>query len=112
MHWFYIIGFLAIFAAVATFVQRLLLRRALNQVVAIFRENRATTPETARTLAELNLLPPGFLTRTPGIRDYKHRVVEALVNTSIVLVTEDQKHYISESELAKSPLHQRLDTHD
>lgn len=112
MHWIYIIGFFAIFTAAAIFVQRLLLRRALNRVVAIFRESRATTPETARTLAELNLLPPGFMKPTAALRDYKHRVVEALAKSGVILVTEDLKHYLSESKLAKSPLRQMLDMHD
>jgi len=109
MHWIYIIGFLAILAPVAIFAQRLFLKRAFNQAVAIFRENRATRPETARTLAELNLLPPGFMKRAGAFRDYKHRVVEALVKSGVVVVTEDQRHYLSESELAKSPVRRMLD---
>lgn len=109
MHWIYIIGFFAIFTAAAIFVQRLLLKRALNQVVAIFNENRATTPETARTLKELNLLPPGFLKKAAAFRDFKYRVVEALVNADIVIITDDQKYYLSNSALAQSPIRQMLD---
>ena len=110
MNWFYPIGFLIIFFIVAFLIQQWLLKRALKEVVAIFQKNRATTPENARTLEELNLQPLGFL-RTPGtFRNFNHRVVETLSNTGIVIVTEDQRYYLSESALAKSPLGQMLNT--
>ena len=110
MNWIYPLGFLIIFFIVALLIQQWLLKRALNQVVAIFQKNRATTRETARTLEELNLQPLGFLRRPAAFRNFNHRVVETLSNTGIVIVTEDQRYYLSESALAKSPLGQMLNT--
>ena len=109
---FYIIGFLVIFFIAAFLTQQWLLKRSLIEVVTIFQEKGATTPETARTLEELDLQPPGFLKRPAAFRNYKHRIVETLLTTGIVIVTEDQKYYLSESELTKSPIHQMVDTAD
>ena len=109
MNWIYPLGFLIIFFIVALLIQQWLLKRALNQVVAIFQKNRATTRETARTLEELNLQPLGFLRRPAAFRNFNHRVVETLSNAGIVMVTEDLKYYLSEEELAKSPLGRMLD---
>ena len=110
MHWIYIIIFFAIFTAVAISIQRLLMKRALNQVVAIFKANQATTTETARTLQELNLEPPGFLKRAAAFRDYKYRIVGSLVSAGIVIVTEDQKYYLSRQELARFPISEMINT--
>ena len=109
MHWIYPIAFLAVLCVVAFVAQQLLLKRAVKQVVAIFKEHRAFTPDTARTLAEMKLEAPGFLKRPATFRDFKNKVVLSLLSAGIVMVTEDNRYYLSRDALARSPISELLD---
>jgi len=96
---FFVVGVAAIII-----MPRFLLRRAVREVVRIFRKQNATTPLTARTIEELKLQRKGFLQKMWGRRDYKPYALDALVRTGIVKTTEAKKLFLSEEELAISPL--------
>ncbi len=78
-----------------------LTRRAVRQVIAIFKKNNALNPEQAKTIDELGLRPLTLGQRLLRARDYKPRAMKALIEAKIILATEDGRLYISEENLAK-----------
>ena len=82
------------------FIPRWLLKRAVNQVIKIFRENNATDRKNAKTAEELGLTPPGIIERMMRRRDYKPHALNALIKAEIIQSTEDGKLYLSEEKLA------------
>ena len=98
-----IVGLAAIF-----FIPQLLVRRAIGKVINIFRKQDATSPQTAKTLKELRLEPKDFIMRMASLRDYKPQALDLLINHKIIIVTEDDKFYLSEQALAESPLGKKL----
>ena len=90
--------------AVIFFIPQLLVRRAVSKVIKIFRKQNATSLQTAKTLEELRLAPKDYIMRMMSLRDYKPQALELLVNQKIVIMTEDDKFYLSEQSLAESPL--------
>ena len=94
---------LVVLAVLGLFIiPRLLLRRAINQVIRIFRQHNATDVKTAKTIDELGLSPPAFMQRMLQGRDYKPYALGALRRSEIIQMTEDGKLYLSEERLAYS----------
>ena len=77
-------------------------RRAVIQVISIFRKKKAIGKDNAKTIDELGLRPPGFKKRLISLRDYKPRALEALIHAKIVQVTEEGRLYLSEEKLIKT----------
>lgn len=94
-----IVGLAAIF-----FVPYILTRRAIRQVVNAFRNQNATGPQTAKTMAELRLQQKGLLQKQMTTRDYKPAALNLLMGEKVILMTEDGKYYLSETDLANSRL--------
>ena len=74
-------------------------RRAVNQVITIFRKQQAIGKDHAKTIDELGLRPPGFKKRLISLRDYKPRALDALIAAKIVQVTDEGRLYLSEEKL-------------
>ena len=82
-------------------IPRWLLRRAVRQVIRIFREYNATDSKNAKTIDELGLRPPSVMERMMRRRDYKPHALNALMQAGIIQATEDGKLYLSEEKLAE-----------
>ena len=90
-----ILSFLAI-----VLIPMLMTRRAVNQVIRIFRNQNALSPENARTVDELGLTPLSLGQRIFKARDYKPRALDSLIGSDIVQRTEDDKLFLSEEALS------------
>ena len=80
------------------------LRRAIPQVLRIFRESNAIGIKNAKTIDELGLVSRGTLGQLFRKRDYKQYALNALMQAEIIQTTEDGKFFLSEEKLAESGL--------
>jgi len=80
------------------------LRRAIHQVIRIFREHNAIGIDNSKTIDELGMTSPGILERMLRGRDYKQYALRALMKAEIVQTTEDGRLYLSEEKLLASGL--------
>ena len=80
------------------------LKRAIRQVVQIFRKTNATSVKNAKTVDALGLRPLGFFERMLKLRDYKPYALTVMMSAGVVLQTEDGKVYLSEEKLGASTL--------
>ncbi len=94
--------------AAIIFIPQLLIRRAISQVIRIFRKLKATSPQTAKTQEELRLEPKSLVQRMMTTRDYKPQALDLLVNAKIIIMTDDGKYYLSEQALVDSPIGQKI----
>jgi hypothetical protein len=77
---------------------RIGIRRGVRQVVKAFRDHKALDPKRARTPDELGLMPKGgWVNRTFGFRDYRPQGMRLLIEEKVVLTSDGQKLYLSES---------------
>ncbi len=83
-------------------IPRWRLKRAIRQVIDIFREHNAVSAKNAKTIDELGLRPRGLMERMLRTRDYKPYALTALMNAGVVKTTEDGKLYLSEEKLSAS----------
>ena len=79
-------------------------KRAVRDVIRIFRHQNAVTSKTARTIDELGLQPRGIMEGMLKGRDYKPHALKSMIDAGIVQVTEDRKLYLSEEKLLDSSL--------
>ncbi len=77
-------------------------RSAMRAVVKIFRDNNITEPEKARTSSELKLNPKKFYERAFSVRDYKPDALKVLIESGIIVTTDDNRLYLSLQKLAGS----------
>jgi hypothetical protein len=68
-----------------------LLKRAIVQVVAVFRRSHSLCSERPKTVDELGLAPQSLMDRFFKLRDYKPYALQFLVKSGVVLRTEDGK---------------------
>jgi hypothetical protein len=85
-------------------IPRWRLKRAIRQVIDIFRKHNAVSAGNAKTIDELGLRPRGLMERMLRTRDYKPYALTALMNAGVVKTTEDGKFYLSEEKLMTSSL--------
>jgi hypothetical protein len=90
--------------ALTFYVQSLLTKKAIRDVVSRFRERGATSPEKAAWEEELGLARRDFLGRMGRPRDYKPQAMRLLGQKNIIRATEEGRLYLSEEELRHSPL--------
>ena len=96
----------AVVAVLGFFViPRILMKRAIRQVIRIFRQQNAIDVKTAKTVDELKLSPRSLVDGMFKGRDYKPYALEMLKRAEIVRETEDSKLYLSEENLASSRLY-------
>jgi len=85
-------------------VPRWRLRRAIRQVIKIFREHNAIGIKNAKMIDELGLRPRGMMEGMFKGRDYKPYAINTLRKAEIIQMTEDGKLYLSEDKLLASGL--------
>jgi len=86
---------------------RMRIRRAINQVVAIFEHNNALDVRSARTIDELGLKPPTFLESMMRMRDFKPYALQILMKAEVVSQTDGGRLYLSQDRLAATNLGRR-----
>jgi hypothetical protein len=86
---------------------RMRIKRAINQVVAIFEHNNALDVRSARTIDELGLKPPTFLDRMMRMRDFKPYALQILMKAEVILQTDGGRLYLSQEGLAATNLDRR-----
>jgi hypothetical protein len=86
---------------------RMRIKRAINQVVAIFEHNNALDVRSARTIDELGLRPPTFLESMMRMRDFKPYALQILMKTEVVLETDGGRLYLSQDRLAATNIEKR-----
>jgi len=79
---------------------RMRMKRAINQVVAIFEHDNALDVRSARTVEELGLRPPTFLESMIRMRDFKPYALQILMKAEVVLQTDGGRLYLSQDRLA------------
>jgi hypothetical protein len=89
-------------------IPRWRLRRAVRQVIAIFRNNNALDKKTAKTVDDLGLRPPGFVEGMFRGRDFKPYALTALLKAGIIKNTEDGRLYLVEEKLLESGVEGRI----
>jgi hypothetical protein len=94
----------ALLLAAMFVIPGLRLKRAIRQVIQIFRKHNATDVKNAKSDNTLGLKPRPMLERMFSLRDYKPYGLTVLIRAGIVLQTEDGKLYLSEDKLMASRL--------
>jgi len=79
---------------------RMRIKRAINQVVAIFERNNALDVRSARTIDELGLRPPTFLEGMLRMRDFKPYALQMLMKADVILQTDGGRLYLLQDKLA------------
>jgi hypothetical protein len=83
----------------AFFIQSLLVKRAMTQVIRTFCSYNALGVGNSKTAEELGLVPPGLIHRLTRLRDYKPYALQILKQAGVVQMTEDGKLYMTEEKL-------------
>jgi hypothetical protein len=92
--------FVVILAILGFFVvPRIRIKRATNQVVAIFERNNALDARSAKTIDELGLRPRTFLEGMLRIRDFKPYALQILMKAEVVSQTDGGRLYLSQDKL-------------
>jgi hypothetical protein len=86
---------------------RMRIKRAINQVVAIFEHKNALDVRSARTVDELGLRPPTFLESMIRMRDFKPYALQVLMKAEVVLETDGGRLYLSQDRLAATNIGRR-----
>jgi hypothetical protein len=103
-----LIVILGVLLALAIYVPRLQVRRAMRNLILLFRKREATDPATAVALEEVGVFRRNAVQQMFKSRDYRPLAARALLQTGIIQATEDGKVYLSEYELERSPLKESL----
>jgi hypothetical protein len=88
----------------AFYLLRFFTRRAVRQVVAVFRQQGATNSRRAKTLQELGLVQAPMLQRMFKPRDYRPQALQVLAREGVLRVVEGERVYLSEEALIHSRL--------
>ena len=89
---------LIVILAIAGFfvLPRIRIRRAVNQVMAIFERSNAVDVRSAKTIDELGLRPPTFLEGMMRMRDFKPYALQILMRTEVVRQTDGGRLYLAQ----------------
>ncbi len=104
----YIILIIIFGLALVFFIPQFMVRRAATKVIKIFLKKNAISPQTAMTLAELKLQPGSYISRLMSLRDYKPAAIDMLIKANIIIVTVDEKYYLSEPALLNTALGRKI----
>jgi hypothetical protein len=80
-------------------IPRYLIKRAVSQVISIFRQSHSLCSESPKTVNELGLEPKSLADRMLKLRDYKPYALQILVYTGVVRVTNDEKVCLLEEKV-------------
>jgi hypothetical protein len=98
----YLILFFIALLVIGALISRWRMKRAMRQVILIFREHSATSSRNAKTIDELGLSPQGMMGGMFKGRDYKQYALSLLMKSEIIQATEDGRLYLSEDKLYAS----------
>ncbi len=104
----YVILIIIFGLALVFFIPQLMIRRAATKVIKIFLKKNAINPQLAMTLAELKLQPGSYISRLMSLRDYKPAALDLLIRANIVIMTEDERYYLSEQALMNTGLGRKI----
>lgn len=96
--------FILFILGIGIVLSRLLMVRAIREVIKIFFITDALNAQNAKTRTELGLVPQGFVERMYRIRDYKPYALQVMLNAGIILETSDARYYLSEEKLTGTAL--------
>ncbi len=94
-----IVLLIILFLVVIVFLPMLLNKRAVIQVIQIFRKHDALDAESAKSIVELKLTKPTFGDRMMRFRDYKPAALDSLIQVGVVQGTEDGRLFLLEEKL-------------
>lgn len=77
------------------------LRRALLQVIGIFRNTRSLCSAGVKSLDDLGLAPPNIWEGLFRLRDYKGYALQLLIRVGVVQLSEDGKMCLLEEKAAE-----------
>ena len=95
----FVLILLAVLGISLFILPRFMLKRAMFQVVRIFRVHRSLSKEDAKTIEELGLKSHSFMERFMKPRDYKPYALQILTRQGVLCQTEDGRLYLSEEKL-------------
>ena len=95
----FVLILLAIFGISLFILPRFMLKRAMSQVIRIFRVHRSLSKDNAKTVEELGLKSHSFMERFMKPRDYKPYALQILARHGVLCQTEDGRFYLSEEKL-------------
>ena len=96
----FFIAAIVVFTILGLFViPRWRMKRAVRQVIRIFRERNAVDSKNARTIEELGLMPRGMVESLFKGRDYKNYALTFLIQAEVVQQIDD-KLYLWEERLS------------
>lgn len=99
---------IVILAILGLFVlPRIRIKRAINQVVAIFERNSALDARSAKTIDELGLTPPTFLEGMLRMRDFKPYALQILMKADVILQADGDRLYLAQDRLAATGIDRR-----
>lgn len=90
---------LVLLLALVFLIRLFMMRRAIAQVIEIFRQRHSLCPASARTIDELGLAPPDLLGRMVRRKDYKPYALQVLIKLGIVREVGDGRVCMSEERL-------------
>ena len=96
---FILLASVLIALAGALWIQSLLVKRAISQVIKIFCRYNALGVKNAKTVEEIGLTPPSLIQRLTRLRDYRPYALQILQQAGILHMTEDGKFYMTEEKL-------------
>ena len=94
-----IVALIGLMLVAIIFLPMLLNKRAVIQVIRIFKEHGALDAESAKSVVELKLTKPTFKDRMLHFRDYKPAALESLIQVGVVQGTEDGRLFLLEDKL-------------
>ncbi len=90
---------LVLLLALVFLIRLYMMRRAIKQVIEIFRKRHSLCPSNAKTIDELGLAPPDFIDRIVRKKDYKPYALQVLIKLGIVRMVGDGRVCMSEERL-------------
>lgn len=81
------------------YIQGLMVKRAIFQVLQIFRREHSLCSQRPKKLEELGLQPPGLMERMFRLRDYKPYALQALVKAKAVRLGDDGRLCLREENV-------------
>jgi hypothetical protein len=82
-------------------IPQFMIKRAMEQVIRIFRDHGALEVTSAKNLDELGLRPPGMFESIGRARDYKPTALNFLLTAGVIKEAGGQKMFLSERQLQK-----------
>lgn len=93
---------IAILIVLVIYIPRLLVMSAMKKVIKTLKKQEAVNPQNAKTAEQLGIRQGAIWENMFRMRDYRPQALYLLCETEIVLVTMDNRYYLSESQLAVS----------